>query len=96
MYINVYMSSFKCHLCLPYFNKSSFSRQISEKFSNTKFHKCATIDSRKEDGWTDRQTKLVVGFRNFGACDEKYGDEYKIRARNVTRTVLTNLYIAYV
>jgi hypothetical protein len=49
--------------------KTEFSRQISEKFSNIKFHEDPSSGSRvvpcgRTDGHRD-MTKLTVAFRNF-------------------------------
>jgi hypothetical protein len=88
IYINFHTSSFKCPLFLSYFNKISFFATISEKSSNTKFHKNATSDSRKDDGRTDGRTHKVSGrFSKFWTCTEKYGREHEMRDRNVNRTV---------
>ena len=49
--------------------KLEFSRQFSEKSSNTKFNENPFIGSQvvlcgKTEGWTD-MTKLIVAFLNF-------------------------------
>ena len=57
------------HFSCPILMKLEFSRQISEKFSNTIFHENPSSGSRVVPcGRTDRRTdmtKLVVAFRNF-------------------------------
>jgi hypothetical protein len=51
--------------------KLEFSQQISEKYSNIKFHENLSSGSRVVPcGWTDGQTdiymtKLIIAFRNF-------------------------------
>ena len=56
-----------------------FSRQIFEKFSNTKFHASLSSGSRvvRTDGRTDEGMKLVVAFRNFANAPKKQGDIIK-------------------
>ena len=59
--------------------KLEFSRQISEKYSNIKFHENPSSGSRVDPcGQTDERTdmtKLLVAFSNFANSPKKLVDE---------------------
>ena len=58
--------------------KLEFSRQVFEKYSNTKFHEIPStwsgvVQCGRRDGRTDRQTdmtKLIVCFRNIAKASK--------------------------
>jgi hypothetical protein len=83
MITNVYLSSYKVpFFSCPILKKLSISRQIFEKYSNMTFHENPSNESRVVPcGRTDRQTKLIVAFRNFAKTPKhKPSDKLKISA----------------
>jgi hypothetical protein len=64
--------------------KLEFSRQISEKYSNIKFHENPSSGSRvvqcgRTDGRAENMMKLIVAFRNFVNAPKNLGTFYTLK-----------------